>query len=339
MAGYGGWIGSLARPILAFVEVPYRGVITARNQRFDRIGPTARIPVPVISVGNLTAGGTGKTPLVIELGRRLDAMGRSCAVVARGYGAVRGDANDEQRLIEASCPSVLYIADPDRVRGARAAVHDGADVVVLDDGFQHRRLHRDLDIVLVDATCPFGYDRLLPRGLLREPKGALRRAQVVIATRCDHASPAQVAHLLDQITRLAPDAHVLSLRHKVTSIERLDGAPIAVTLESKRVVVACAIGNPAAFVTTVQLLGGNVVARRFWEDHHRYSASDVAELFRPGRFPPHELKLTTEKDAVKLRPLLSGGSDGLAVVKIAVDMSKDDDTMLQSVLDNVVRKG
>src|SRR5205814_1505061 len=114
---------------------------------------------------NITVGGTGKTPLVIEIVRRLTEMKLRPAVVARGYGAAQGAANDEEVLIRKYHRKVIYISDADRVRGASAAIQrDGANVILLDDGFQHRRLARDLDIVLIDATCPFGYEHVLPRG-------------------------------------------------------------------------------------------------------------------------------------------------------------------------------
>jgi tetraacyldisaccharide 4'-kinase len=127
------------------------------------------VPVPVISVGNITVGGTGKTPLVIELVRGMEKMGRNPAVVARGYGANEGQRSDEELLVRKHCPAVAYIADPDRHRGANMALRRmGADAIVLDDAFQHRRMYRDFDIVLIDAMCPFGYGHVLPRGLLRE---------------------------------------------------------------------------------------------------------------------------------------------------------------------------
>lgn len=163
------------RAMLRVLEGLYARGVALRNTRYDRSGPRAVLDIPVISVGNLTVGGTGKTPFVIELVKRLDRMGLSPAVVSRGYKAAEGQPNDEERLIRESCPSVVCICDPDRAAaGQFARTKFGADVIVLDDGFQHRQLARTLDIVLIDATCPFGFGHLLPRGLLREPVGSLR---------------------------------------------------------------------------------------------------------------------------------------------------------------------
>lgn len=313
--------------------------MAARNRHYDRHGPAVRVSAPVISVGNLTAGGTGKTPLVIELCRRLHAMGRTCGVVARGYGASPSDRGDEQREIESSVAAVRYVADPDRARGAGTALRTGADVLILDDGFQHRRLHRDLDIVVIDATCPFGFGRLLPRGLLREPPSALRRAGLILLTRSDLVSESTLVSLADDMRKLAGQAPVLRCRHRVSRLETLDGVPLSDGLGGVSVVVVCGIGNPTAFARTVQNLGAEIVASRFYSDHYHFRPHDVSELLSPGRFPPHDLMVITEKDAVKLRRLVSAGGDRMAVVRIAIDLHTEDDKILQSVLESVVRKG
>jgi tetraacyldisaccharide 4'-kinase len=338
LAGNAGWVGKLARPPLALAAIPYRVIIAVRNRHYDRHGPAVRVSAPVISVGNLTAGGTGKTPLVIELCRRLTAMGRTCAVVARGYGASPSDPGDEQQEIESSV-AARYVADPDRARGAGTALRNGADVLILDDGFQHRRLHRDLDVVVIDATCPFGFGCLLPRGLLREPRTALRRAGLILLTRSDLVTEPTLVSLTDDLRKLAGRAPVLRSRHRVTRLETLDGLHLPDSLAGVRVVVVCGIGNPTAFVRTVQNLGAEVVDCRFHSDHHRFRPRDVSELLTPGRFPPHDLVVVTEKDAVKLRRLVAEGRNQLAVVKIAIDLDTQDDRILQSVLESVVRKG
>lgn len=355
IAGETGAWASPVRGLLWAASAAYGRAIALRNARYDRNGPTARLPVPVISVGNLTVGGTGKTPFVIELVRRLNTLGYSPAVVARGYGASPGESNDEQKLIQKNCPSVSYVSDPNRRRGGELACERfGADVIVLDDGFQHRRLARDLDIVLVDATCPFGYGHLLPRGLLREPVSGIRRAHVVVLTHCDQVSHAELARIEARLRELASDAAHLKCIHRVTAIERLDGTAVEGGLDGKRVVLFAGIAHPQSFERTVASLGAEVVGTRWFPDHHQYHRRDLQQLLRADRFPRHDFLVTTEKDAVKL-PELSGfdpvlrataaldsplcGTAALgcpptiAVVRVAIDFVDDGGTMLQAILE------
>lgn len=335
--------GAWAEPgrwFLRAAESFYSCIVALRNARYDRTGARVVLPIPVISVGNITVGGTGKTPFVIELLKRLDGRGFSPVVVSRGYKAGDGEPNDEERLIRQSCPSVVCVSDPDRaLAGEVAHRRFGADVIVLDDGFQHRRLHRVLDIVLVDATCPFGFDHLLPRGLLREPVDSLRRAHVVVLTRCDQVSQAALLQIRTRLCGLAGDALHLKCSHRVTSIEDLSGNPAKEHLAGKRAVLFAGIGCPGTFATTVRSLGVDVVGERWWADHHHYRRRDIESLLRCGRFPPHDFLITTEKDAVKLVTLGGFGNAPILVIKIAIDFTEDDGTMLQTVLDETLGRG
>ena len=199
-----GWWAALARGSLRLLETPYTWAVEYRNRRFDR-GQSAvhRVTVPVISVGNMTAGGTGKTPLVAWLARWLLAHGRHVTLISRGYKSRARRPNDEALELQQHLPHVPHLQDPDRVSAARAAVQVLAcDVIVLDDAFQHRRIHRDLDIVLIDALEPFGYRHLLPRGLLREPLPRLARADVIGLSRADAVDAARRAALRDEVNGL-----------------------------------------------------------------------------------------------------------------------------------------
>lgn len=327
------------RGMLRLVEVGYAGVVNLRNRRFDRRGPSITLPVPVISVGNLSVGGAGKTPFVVELIHRLDAAGFSPAVVSRGYGAIAGEPNDEERLIQGSCPSVICVSDSDRAAAARTA-HEryGADVIVLDDAFQHRRLARSLDIVLVDATNPFGYGHMLPRGLLREPVSALGRADVIVLTRADQATSVSLRSMETRIRRVSPRAVLLQCRHAPTATTYLDGTPYEDNLEGKRAVITAGIGQPRAFANTCRSLGVEVVGVCWWPDHHHYRTRDINRLFRAGRFPPYDVVLTTEKDAVKLSALPGVNPRSFVVVKIAIDFMGDGSTILQTVLDRIPKQ-
>ena len=338
----GGQAGVWAVPIrgiLRLAESLYSFGVALRTYWYDRRGAQTVLSIPVISVGNITVGGTGKTPLVIEVVRSLERMGLSPAVVSRGYRPLDDESNDEQRVILAHCPGVVCVSDPDRIRAAELAQDRfGADAIVLDDGFQHRRLGRTLDIVVVDATCPFGYGHLLPRGLLREPIRNLQRANVVVITRCDQASPAELSKLHERIRKIVPNGVHLRCTHRVTGVEKLDGTPIEEPLAGRRAVLFAGIGHPQAFATTVQSLGVEVVGARWWPDHHHYRQRDISSMLRPGRFPPHERLITTEKDAAKLKQLSGLEHVDILVLKIEIDFAGDGSTILQNVLKQTLPK-
>jgi tetraacyldisaccharide 4'-kinase len=339
------------RGVLRVAESAFAGVIAVRNRKYDGGSAAVRLSVPVISVGNITVGGTGKTPLVLDLLGRLDRMGRCPAVVARGYGAACDEPNDEERLIRSRFPGVAYVADADRVAGGRVAQERfGADVIVLDDGFQHRRLHRDLDVVAIDATNPFGFGHLLPRGLLREPVSSLRRADLVIVSRCNQVSTQGLEEVVGRVRSANVDAPVIKCRHDVTAIETLGGSPWAAPpaidvraagggLAGARVIALASVGNPGAFTHTLRALGAEVVDEWVFPDHYRYRASDLARLLASETVPPHDVVATTEKDAVKLRAI-SGVDHGIVVVvKIAIAYLDNGADVLQRHLDQLVTVG
>jgi len=335
----GPWAAPL-RGLLTLLECGYTVGVALRNRSFDRRGPRAVLPIPVISVGNLTVGGTGKTPLVIDLVQRLDRLGFTPVVVSRGYGAALGEPNDEERLIRRQVPGVVCLADADRRRAGELAWRQfGADVIVLDDGFQHRRLGRQLDIVVVDATCPFGYGRLLPRGLLREPVAGLARAGLIVISRCDQVSRLRLSQVEARVRALAPAAAVLRCRHRVTGVERLDGTLLALEPTGKRAVVFAGIGRPQAFLDTVRSLGAEVVAQRWWPDHHRYRRGDIEGLLQSRRLPAHDLLLTTAKDAIKLARLGGLEHAPIGVVQVAIEFLDGGGDLLRPILDRAIPRG
>ncbi len=336
--GGGGWISAPLLGILRAGSWMYGALIGLRNRWYD-YHTAAGVSVPVISIGNITVGGTGKTPMVIAVAHRLSELGHNPVVVARGYRAEADGANDEELLIRKHCPGVAYVADSDRRAGAEHALRRlSADCVLLDDGFQHRRLQRQLDTVLIDATCPFGFGFLLPRGLLREPVRSLKRADVIVVTRCDQASQRQRERIARVIRGVNGRAPCLAARHAVVGIERLDGQPWSEELSGKRVVAFGAIAHPDALVTTIKTLGVEVVGTRWWPDHHRYTAGEMNRRLRSDRFPPHDFLLTTEKDAVKLAQLTGIDTARVLVVKVGIDFEGDGDTILEGVLRQVFRQ-
>ena len=284
--------------------------VALRTRLYDaRLLPRARVEVPVISVGNLTAGGTGKTPFVIWLCEELLRRGLRPGVLARGYGRAEGESlNDEGKLFAQRLPDVPQVQDPDRVQGAAELLRLGVDVIVLDDGFQHRRLARDLDFVLVDATRPYGLPArngapvaaLLPRGLLREPPRALGRADAVVITRSDALAPESLAQLALELYDHAPGQPCITTSHRPAALRSLGGEPAPLgELAGLRVLPVCAIGNPAAFVRTLQDLGARTLEPLCFPDHHVYTQADL-DAVHP---PEGATVVTTAKDAVKLEAL------------------------------------
>ena len=301
------------RLLLRGASLLYGWAIFLRNWLYD-VGwlRSARLDVAVVCVGNLTAGGTGKTPMVVWLCRQLQQRDVRPAVLSRGYQAVDGADNDEIKLFRVALPDVPIVVDSDRVRGGRYAIERyEAQVLVLDDGFQHRRLVRDFDIVLIDCTCPFGYDAMLPRGLLRESPRELRRAQVAVLTRTDQVDQAQTAELAQRASYLlgsgsneGTEKLLAFSTHRPTALYRADGNREDVeTLKDRTVAAFCGIGNPQAFVTTLCSTGAVIAAERFFDDHHHYDDDDYLSLLSVMRETQAELLVTTEKDWVKLKEL------------------------------------
>lgn len=286
----------------------YGAAVLARRAAYDRgLAPAARLPVPVVSIGNLTAGGTGKTPACVWLARELGRRGMRPGLLSRGYGAAAGEPNDEARLLARLLPDVPHVGDPRRARGGEALIARGVDAIILDDGFQHRQLARDLDLVLVDATRPWGLPgvdgrapvrALLPRGLLREPASSLARADAIIVTRADQVTDGELAALERELQGHAAGRPLARAVHAPRALVASDGTerdPSA--LAGLEIDVVSALGNPAALERTLTSLGAVVRRHRVFPDHHRYVASDLDGL---GRERP---LVTSGKDAVKLAPL------------------------------------
>ncbi|MBC8107459.1 MAG: tetraacyldisaccharide 4'-kinase [Anaerolineae bacterium] len=310
------------RALTSAIEPIYRAVVTTRNRRFDRGTSVQRVDRPVISVGNITTGGTGKTPVVRWLADSLRSRSIQPAILMRGYKSQPGKPSDEQALLLGQLDNVIVHANPDRVAGARDVLRDHPDVqaFILDDGFQHRRLHRDFDLVLIDATNPFGYGRVLPRGLLREPLAGLARANAILITRTDQAS-SSIAHLEDQLRTLAPGKPIFRSSHQQIGTESLQG---------KRIIALSGIGNPDAFEQQLASAGATIVASKRFGDHHCYTASDLANL------PEADAIVTTEKDWVKIAKIdLSDTSTPILRVQVRIRFESDHERQLLDYVSRV----
>jgi tetraacyldisaccharide 4'-kinase len=292
------------RLLATAVSLPYTAVINTRNIAYDAgLKRAHRVRPAVISVGNITTGGTGKTPTVIHITRLLREAGHTPAVLLRGYKAAVGEDSDEQRELRDALGDTPVIADPDRVAAARRIDEQipEVDVIVLDDGFQHRRLARDLDIVLLDATEPFGHKRVLPRGLLREPLSALRRAHFAVLT---HAERADIDATRREILLSADITPLAITRHTWSGALDADDQPVsAERLASTPLFPVCGIGNPAAFLAMARQVG-EVVGYRVFADHHEYDAQDLEQLTEQAAAAGAGAIVTTQKDWVKLQSLV-----------------------------------
>lgn len=322
-----GPLAAFLRAMLRFASWWYAAAVNVRLAMY-RTGLFRRYDagVPVICIGNLTTGGTGKTPAVAWVAQTLQQMGRKPWIVSRGYKA-GDDGNDELRVLAELCPGVPHIQDPDRVAGARKARADGADVVVLDDGFSHLRLRRALDVLMFDALNPFGYGRLLPRGLLREPIRGVRRARCAVLSRADVASPDRLRDLEDTIRCKGFVGDVVHAAHAPVKLVRLgsdEELPLA-SLSGKTVAPFCGIGNPLGFQRTLESMGAQVtrIGVLQLDDHQhmdaRLAQRQIEPFLRAAKEAGATLAVCTQKDAVKVRSMAMDVATELPLYELRVE--------------------
>ncbi|MDA0840599.1 MAG: tetraacyldisaccharide 4'-kinase [Planctomycetota bacterium] len=341
-----GFTPAVAKAMLWLASGAYRLGAGFRNTLFDlNLKQAGRVGAKVISVGNLTVGGTGKTPMVEWLGGWVLQRGYPVVVLSRGYGQKRtgaaggpvpGAMNDEGLLLQANLDNIHLVLSPDRLRAAETAlehIEPKPECFIMDDGFQHRRLARDLDILLIDALNPFGYGHLLPRGLLREPVKNMKRADVIIITRADQIEKSGLECLQTQIRRRLPEAPVLTAMHKLKSVLQCsDLSPVGSGwLKGKRIYAFCGLGNPEGFRRELETLGGEVVACEEYPDHHWYSDEDFQGIVKRAREAEAELLLTTQKDAVKFDPELEVDLPFLCL-RIGIEILEGEDELTSRLI-------
>jgi tetraacyldisaccharide 4'-kinase len=284
------------------LTIPYGAATRLRARAYETgLLKQKRLSASVISVGNLTVGGTGKTPMVLWLAQRLIAEGRRTGILTRGYRGTTGPAgptSDEVRLLQTRLGDRVTIGvGANRYAQGSGLVAGGIEWLVLDDGFQHLQLARDVDIVLIDAMNPFGGGRLLPAGFMREPKTALRRADVVVITRSSRAPAVEAA------VRRETNAPIFYARPWLDSVRYAMPPAADSEIQSarrKKWFVFCGIGNPAGFIADLRDWGFQVCGPRFFRDHHHYSQSEIDELGKQARAAGADGLLCTEKDRFNL---------------------------------------
>jgi tetraacyldisaccharide 4'-kinase len=324
-----GLVPALLRGLLWMAQIIYASLHRSRQILYKLgIFRSHKFPVPVVSVGNITAGGTGKTPLVEFLARWFARKNYRIAVLARGYGRIDSRGSDDEDLIsEMELENVVRLPGKDRVAMGRKALSEyRADLLILDDGFQHYRIQRGLDIVAIDATQPFANGHLLPRGLLRERPSALRRADLVILTRTDQVTPAELEDLRKKI---GPAVETIHKPVQVRSLWNRKKHGVS-WLHGRTVYAFCGVGNPDAFRRTLESVGANVVKFRAFEDHHIYTGQDLRRMNAEAQEFMAEAIVTTEKDATKVHA--EGFELPLAAVRIEIEIARNEELLEERLL-------
>ncbi len=319
-----GPLAVLLRGFLFVLSLVY-GLAVVLLAGFYRIRP-ARFSAKVISVGNITLGGTGKTTLVEYLAEKLNSQGKKIAVLSRGY---KRDAaklgaqsiGDEPAMLRRKLPFLQVMVDKNRVKSAFKATRDyAADTLILDDGLQQWRVFKDLEIVAIDTANPFGNYRMLPAGFLREPLSALRRADIFVLTQ---VGPDQdTAELCAKLRRINSQALIVESIHKPEAFSNVSVSGSSLGLDSfkgKSVAVFSGIGNPQGFEDCVSSLGIRIAKAFRFADHHDYTQAEIDSIIKAARQINLDTIITTQKDAVKIRELQIRGAAILALdVKLSI---------------------
>ena len=337
--------GEASGPLVGLLRVPllpaavlYGGGAAVRASRYKRgILRRRRLPIPVVSVGNLTVGGTGKTPFVRALARRLIDGGHRPLILSRGYGARAASGLDEEGAsLQRDLPDARVAQAPDRFGAAQTHLDEqpAFTVAILDDGAQAMGLHRDLEIILVDATRPFGCGWPLPAGALREPRGAIGRADLVVVTRSGELDQVGRDRLVEALSRAGLDGDVAWAVHQADRL--LPGGMALHELEGKRIYLLSGIAAPESFASTVRGLGGVIVGEQAYGDHHAFRMEELSSAALSARDAGAELILATGKDEPKLSGL-GPTVPPLCFLEVIVRLDPDGDVLLDGALKRLLR--
>jgi len=300
-----------------------------------------RLPHKVISIGNITTGGTGKTPAAIAIAEEAKKRGFYPIILTRGY---KGNAKGPVLVHRASC--IMYGDEPvlmserlkdvpvvkcaDRYKGGLFALHspdspihrftDSPILFILDDGFQHWRLFRDKNILLIDSENPFGNKRLLPAGILREPLGEIKRADIIALTKTDDIKQALIDKLIKEIKQYNQNAPIFLAAHKPLNFISPSGKvmPLEWT-EGKNFFAFCGIGNPKSFRKTISTLKGKITGLKSYRDHHRYKQSDIEDILKEAKKSNADWIITTEKDLIRLKGLKIPENLAALTIEFSID--------------------
>ena len=340
-----GFVAALIKSILSTLTYPYLAVLNTRDILYKYgLAGSRRLPVKVISIGNITTGGTGKTPLVESMARYLHEKNKKVAILSRGYGGNNplqennDNVNDECLILRENLQDVPVLAGKDRVSNGEKAIREsGVDCLLLDDGFQHLKLKRDLDIVVIDSLNPFGGENLIPRGSLREPLKNLGRADMFIISHCNQSKEQKIKSIYTKLNYVNNDAPVCESIHRPVHIENImDGSILEPEwLNGKRIYGLSAIGNPESFTYTLKGLGADLIKHRKFHDHHNYNREEIIDIISEAKSLNADAIVVTQKDIVKIRNMDIKGFNILSL-KIEMQITKGIE-MYEEVVDRVFK--
>lgn len=340
-------LSPLLRALLYLPAKIYEFIVRLRVVLYEQqYFKSRRLTKPVVSIGNITVGGTGKTPLVEFIARYLQEEHFEVAILSRGYQrkdsqqsqvvvsdgknllANLDEAGDEPFMLASKLAETKIIVDANRFRGGQKAEELGCDIVLLDDGFQHLQLHRDLNIVVLDGTDPFGGGAMVPFGKLREPIYGLRRAHQVVVTRADRELDQELIYSI--LSGLEMNIPVHYCYHEIVGLRSLNtGKPLALQkLTGTHIGAFCALGNPQVFLEDLAHQQAEIVFQQLFRDHHNYIQKDLDELALAAQKAGAEFLVTTEKDAVKLKSL----NLPMAICVIEIKVFFEDEVKFKSAL-------
>ncbi len=322
---------------LGFWALPLSGVYALGlliHRGLYRVGilPRYQSRKPVISIGNIVAGGVGKTPMTVWVCEALKAKGKQPAVILRGYKSHQG-LSDEAMMLQEILPDVSVITGASRVASIQRLEQSTTayDVIVCDDAFQHWPLRRNLDIVLIDATNPFGNNQLLPAGILREPKKALKRAQVIVITKSDDDKPYKA--IVEEVKVINPKALIVRARHKLHRLRNSITQEEIHFSPQQSVLAISTIADPDAFYRTLSVMGLNIEGTLAWADHAPYTPAMIDAIITKAATLNNVLIVTTHKDAVKLVPYHAQlQSFVVACVDIRMDLLQGQEAFIDQLL-------
>jgi tetraacyldisaccharide 4'-kinase len=339
-----GFFATLVKCIL-FIASFFYGLIVRILIWFHSLKKPSSLNCKVISVGNITWGGTGKTVLVEFIARYLKQKEHKIAILSRGYKkpvtryplpVTRCETMaDEPYMLSQKLSDVPIIADADRIRAAKKAIIEHAvDTVILDDGFQQWRIKKDLEIVVIDANCPFGNRHMIPRGILREPLSCLSRADIFVLTKTNLA--ANTSEVKDFLRKINLKAIILESIHKPVGFYRIDSPKELLSLDilkGKTATLFSGIGDPGSFESLIKSLRVNVGLSFRFPDHHQYSSKDLDNIFKDSQNKHSDIMITTEKDAVRIYRLpITHYPLPIFVLRIEIIITKDEERFYNRLL-------
>jgi len=333
---------SLLKGLLWFFSRVYGLMALTRNTLYSNgVLRSHCAPCPVICIGNLTTGGTGKTPLVAWLCRHLSEHKKlNCTILTRGYKSSHTQT-DEPAMLKRQLGNTQVVRNANRLEGIKTALARGpVDVFVMDDGFQHQRLARDLNILTLDATNPFGYEKLLPAGLLRESVTAIRRAQCAVITRSDQISGEGLKTLTKTIKSICPAMIIASTVHSPRSVHFSDNTIQPTSwLNGRSVFAFCGIGNPQAFFFTLEQVGAKLVGTHVFDDHYHCTDEDLGNLHETAIQNHADILLTTEKNFPDIQAINTSTSIPVGYLSVELVFQSGEDQvkeLIEQALDSKI---